>query len=192
MKNCTSMERMRLLPNLGTGFDGVDSEQPDLYRLRTQILELEAFITDFDGVHTNNLAMIGFDGFEYVQVNRSDGLGYKLLSAFVKHRLIISSEDSPLISARAKKLNSESIVGARDKAKELDEWATAKGVDLGKAIFIGNDINDLEAMKLCGVRVAVADAVDKILDFCPLQTSRPGGYGAIREVIDWMVSIREA
>ena len=186
------MERTRLLPNLDTGLEAPNPKITNLPHLRKVVLELEAFITDFDGVHTNNLAMIGPDGTEYVQVNRSDGLGYQLLSGIVENRLIISAEASDIITGRANKLGSDCIVGTNDKARALYEWANSKDVDLQKSIYIGNDLNDIEAMKLCGIRIAVADAVDTVLDFCPLQTKNLGGHGAVREVIDWLRAVRQS
>ena len=59
-----------------------------------------------------------------------------------------------------------------------------KGYDLSKVIFVGNDLNDLEVMKIVGYPIAPLDAHQKILDIAILVTLVKGGDGVIRELAD--------
>ena len=59
-----------------------------------------------------------------------------------------------------------------------------KSHDLSKVIFVGNDLNDLEAMKIVGYPVAPADAHPFILNIAVLVTKAKGGKGVVRELAD--------
>lgn len=176
--------------NLDTGFSETLKQEKFHKALKEKLINLEALVTDFDGVHTNNSVLIGSDGEEQVQVNRSDGLGYELISRELPHLLIISGENSELVKARAEKLGCDSIVGAKTKLEELTVWSKNNQVNLNLTLYVGNDVNDISAMEACGVRVAVADALPNVISISHFVTTKPGGFGAVREVIDFIISER--
>ena len=73
--------------------------------------DFNSIIFDFDGVFTNNSVYVGEDMKEFVVCNRSDGLGIKMLKNYAKKNnwnlelIILSTEENPVVNARAKKLN---------------------------------------------------------------------------------------
>jgi len=78
---------------------------------KIQIDNISAFIFDFDGVLTNNQVHIGQDGNELVSCSRADGLAFDVLRKLKKPAYILSTEQNPVVSARAKKLRITALQG---------------------------------------------------------------------------------
>jgi len=76
------------------------------------------------------------------------------------------------------------IKGCRDKAAALTEFAAASGLDLSQICFMGDDINDLAAMRLAGFSAAPANASRDVLEYVDFVAQRPGGNGAVRELVE--------
>ncbi|WP_435299604.1 cytidylyltransferase domain-containing protein [Timonella sp. A28] len=147
-------------------------------------IDVDAVVTDFDGVHTNDSALLSTDGSEHVTVSRSDGMGVALLRNHGVPLLILSTEKNPIVSARAKKLGVDVLQGIDDKAAALNAWLSANRLDPQRVAYVGNDINDLPAMALVGWPIAVADARDDVKHAACITLTRRGGHGAVREVCD--------
>ncbi len=148
-------------------------------------IRLVAF--DFDGVFTDNTVYISQDGIESVRCWRSDGLGLSRLSDVGVQAVIISTETNPVVTARAEKLKLTCKQGVEDKAAEILTICQELQIDPQQTMFVGNDINDINAFKSVGVPVAVADAYPEINLHVVYHTKKPGGFGAVREVCDLIV-----
>jgi N-acylneuraminate cytidylyltransferase len=155
-----------------------------------QEIEVDAVITDFDGVHTDDSATIAQDGRESVRVSRADGLGVERLRSLGIPLLIVSKEINPVVAARAAKLGVEVVHGVDDKRPVVCDWLAANGIPLDHAAYLGNDINDLGPMGVVGWPVAVADAHPAVRQAARLVLTRPGGYGAVRELCDLVIEYR--
>lgn len=145
---------------------------------------ISAVVTDFDGVHTDDTVVVDQDGRESVTVNRSDGMGVAALVAAGMPFLIISKERNPVVQARAAKLGVEALSSVDDKADAIRRWTESRGIDLRSTVYLGNDVNDLPAMALVGIPVAVADARDEVRKVSRIVLTRAGGRGAVRELAD--------
>ncbi len=100
---------------------------------------------------------------------------------------LISGEDNPLVDRLAGKLGIEDVFkGCKDKPVALREFASRRGLALGEIAFMGDDINDVEVMKLAGFTAAPADAHDSALKQARLVTRQSAGHGAVRELIDYL------
>lgn len=148
---------------------------------------VNTLVTDFDGVHTDDQVLLDELGFEMVRVSRSDGLGISLLKRAGFNILILSSERNPVVSRRADKLGVECIQHSGDKKHDLMSWLLDKGIDPKDAMYLGNDVNDLDPMSLVGWPVAVSDAHSEVKEAAKIITNRPGGSGAVREVADLLL-----
>jgi 3-deoxy-D-manno-octulosonate 8-phosphate phosphatase (KDO 8-P phosphatase) len=82
------------------------------------------------------------------------------------------------------------VQGCRHKIPELRALADDLGVDLTEAAYVGDDLPDLEAMRACGLAIAVANAVEGIVAEADYVTARRGGDGAVREVADLVLAAR--
>jgi N-acylneuraminate cytidylyltransferase len=151
-------------------------------------VEVDAVITDFDGVHTADTAYVDETGHESVRVSRSDGLGIGRLRAAGIPMLILSRERNPVVTARAQKLSVEVLQGVEDKAPAVRSWLSRHGIAAERAAYVGNDINDLGAMRVVGWPVAVSDAHPEVLAAARLTLTRPGGRGAVRQLCDLVLA----
>jgi N-acylneuraminate cytidylyltransferase len=147
-------------------------------------VDVDAVVTDFDGVHTDDRALVLQDGTEGVMVSRSDGAGVARLLAAGIPLMILSVEKNPVVAARAAKLGAEVLHGVGDKAAVLKNWLAEQRLDPARVAFVGNDLRDLEAMALVGWPIAVHDARPEVRRAARLVLTRPGGSGAVREVAD--------
>lgn len=155
-------------------------------------IPVRALVMDFDGVHTDNRAIIGVDGSELVAVNRSDGMGIAHLKAAGIHLLILSKERVPIALRRAEKLGIDALCGIDDKEHHLRTWCRERDLALADVAYIGNDVNDLSCMTIVGWPIAVADAHPEALAVARVVVSSAGGNGAIREVADRILAADSA
>ena len=166
------------------------SHLPIRDELISLIKGLKAVVFDFDGVFTDNTVFVDQNGVESVRCWRSDGLGLSRITSLGLKTLIISTEKNHVVSTRAKKLKTEYIHGVDDKAYTIAKWSSKVGIPLSNIAFVGNDINDIPALREVGLPIGVADSYDEILPFIKYQTNKCGGYGAVREVCDLIVNMR--
>ncbi len=145
---------------------------------------VRAIVTDFDGVHTDDTATVDADGVERVRVSREDGMGVSLLRRAGIPMLILSTEVNAVVRARAEKLRVPVLHGIDDKESALRGWAEEVGIPLADIAYLGNDVNDLPALRIAGWPVAVADAHPLVLEAARVVLSRAGGHGAVRELIE--------
>ena len=153
------------------------------------INNIDALIFDFDGVLTNNKVYVCEDGLETVECSRADSLAFEVLKKLKKPVIILSTEKNLVVKVRAKKLKTPSIHGVDDKVKALKKLITKHKYNLDKILYVGNDLNDYLAMKLCGYTACPADShpyIKKISDVC---LSKNGGNGVVRELVEEILKI---
>ena len=148
---------------------------------------IKLIVYDFDGVMTDNRVLLFQDGKEAVFVNRADGWGVAQLRKAGFRQIILSTESNQVVSERAKKLQIKVHQGSSDKAKDLIAFCRTNGINLANVLYVGNDINDLEAMLLVGFPVAPADAHSDIIKIAKLITRARGGEGVIKELSEWLI-----
>ena len=153
-------------------------------------LLVDAVITDFDGVHTEDTAYVDEHGTESVRVSRSDGMGVSRLRAAGVKFLILSKEANPVVAARAAKLKVEVAHGIENKAEYLARWLADESINPARVAYVGNDVNDLGPMALVGWPIAVADAQPQVIQAARLTLNRRGGHGAVREVAELVLAAR--
>ena len=151
----------------------------------------DAILFDFDGVLTDDRVLTSEDRSEAVSCTRKDGMGIRHLQEAGIPVLILSSEENPVVKARAAKLKVEVIHGSLDKTPLLEKWAREQGIDLQSMVYVGNDINDIGPMKIIGCPVAVADAHPEVKRHATIVLERNGGDGAARQLSD-MILARKA
>lgn len=142
--------------------------------------DIDLIVYDFDGVMTDNKVLVLEDGREGVFCNRSDGLAVQKIKNIGIKQIILSTEQNDVVKLRAQKLKIESISGVDDKKTILINYCNEKNIDLKKVIYIGNDINDLEAMKLVGYPIVPQDANEKVKAISKIIIEKNGGEGVIR------------
>jgi YrbI family 3-deoxy-D-manno-octulosonate 8-phosphate phosphatase len=151
---------------------------------RPEAIDIDALVTDFDGVHTDDRVSIGGDGMERITASRADGIGVDMLRKAGYPLLILSRETNRVVTARGRKLGVEVRQGVEVKATVLAAWAKTRGIELSRIAYVGNDINDVGCMEIVGWPIAVADAHPEVLAVARVVLTQHGGHGAIREVAE--------
>lgn len=144
--------------------------------------DIELIVYDFDGVLTNNKVLITEDGREAVSVNRGDGLIIRLFREKGLKQLILTTETNKVVMARARKLNIPVLRGVKDKKKNLTAYCSKHNIDLENVIYIGNDINDYEIMRIVGYSACPSDASEEIKRISDVILNVNGGEGVVREL----------
>ncbi|AJE42161.1 N-acylneuraminate cytidylyltransferase [Streptomyces nodosus] len=149
--------------------------------------DIDAVVLDFDGTQTDDRVLIDSDGREFVSVHRGDGLGIAALRRSGLSMLILSTEQNPVVAARARKLQIPVLHGIDRKDLALKQWCEEQGIAPERVLYVGNDVNDLPCFGLVGWPVAVASAHDVVRGAARAVTTVPGGDGAIREIASWIL-----
>ncbi|MER7395960.1 acylneuraminate cytidylyltransferase [Streptomyces sp. NPDC000151] len=150
--------------------------------------DVDAVVLDFDGTQTDDRVLIDSDGREIVAVHRGDGLGIAALRKSEQLKLLVlSTEQNPVVAARARKLQIPVLHGIDRKDLALKQWCEEQGIAPERVLYVGNDVNDLPCFGLVGWPVAVSSAHDVVRGAARAVTSTPGGSGAIREIASWLL-----
>lgn len=150
-----------------------------------QIARIRAIIMDFDGVHTDNLVLTDQNGLESVRTSRGDGMGLSFLRDSGRYQLmILSKERNPVVMARARKLQIEVHQAVDDKVAAIALWLKERDLDWGDLLYVGNDVNDRDAMIHAGLSACPSDSHPEILAISDWILPQPGGKGALRAMAD--------
>lgn len=156
---------------------------------KINIESLDAIVCDFDGVLTNNLVHLNSLGEEFVSCNRLDGLAVNALKKINLSICILSTEKDKVVAARGRKLGIPVIQDAEDKVNSIKIFADNEGFKLSRILYIGNDLNDLNVMKICGYSACPADSHKKIKQIATFNLTTKGGAGVLRELIEEILEL---
>ncbi len=102
---------------------------------------------------------------------------------------ILTSEINKVVSARANKLNIPALTGVANKVEALQDLSVKEGLDLSRVFYIGNDLNDFQAMKMCGLSACPADSHPKIKEIATFKLNTNGGMGIVRELLEEIFNV---
>ena len=155
-----------------------------------RLAKVQALALDFDGVLTDNLVTVAEDGKESVTCSRGDGLALSRLRAAGIHAAVFSTERNPVVGFRCNKLAMDCFQALEDKPTAMASWLESIDVPRSRCAFVGNDLNDLAAMRFVGLAVAPRDAHPTAAAAADLVLDSPGGVGAVAEIIDLILQSR--
>ncbi|MCJ7580175.1 MAG: HAD hydrolase family protein [Candidatus Aminicenantes bacterium] len=153
---------------------------------------IKMIITDVDGTLTDGTLILFPDGEEVKSYNVLDGMGMLLAHlAGIKTGIITGKYSKPL-AKRAKNLKvSELYQGILDKKKVLFEILKKHDLHLEDVAYIGDDLGDLDVIKIVGFAAAVANAHAVIKEHSHYHCRLGGGQGAVREFIEFILTVQD-
>jgi 3-deoxy-D-manno-octulosonate 8-phosphate phosphatase (KDO 8-P phosphatase) len=155
-----------------------------LLSLAERCRPIELLVLDVDGVLTDGGIIHGAGG-EWKQFHVRDGSGLRVWQEAGKQVALLSGRTSQAVQVRAAELGITTVVqGAGDKGTVLERLLAEMGYRPEQAACVGDDTADVALFRRCGLAVAVADACPEALAAAHHVTGRPGGQGAVREVIE--------
>lgn len=207
LERTEKLEQLRLLQH-GVGIQtvelppcapGVDTPE-DLERVRaivagkefststpatTSLADIRLVITDVDGVLTDGGLYYGPDGECIKRFHAHDGLGMVMLRKAGIRVAVLSGRDCPAMRRRLKDLGIDMFrLGKVEKRAACESLLQEAGVSAHEALFIGDDLPDLEGFACCSIGVAVANARDEVKRAADIILQTQGGQGAFRELVD--------
>jgi len=157
-----------------------------------RLRELRLLITDVDGVLTDGSIMYAGAECEAKVFHVRDGSAMYIASVIDLHVAVVTARESAAVARRFSELPVlELRQGAFDKVGVCMELQSQLGLEAERVAFLGDDLVDLAVMRHVGVGIAVADAHPRILEAADWVTGTTGGRGALREVVDDIVSARD-
>ncbi len=147
--------------------------------------KIKLLVLDCDGVLTDGRIFMLPDGDETKSFDVKDGHAIVMLHRAGIKVGIISGRASSVVRARAKELGIAHLHEmAWVKTEVYEHMLDEEGLSDEQVCYIGDDVVDIPLLKRAGLAVSVADAVEEAKQFSHLVTSRAGGRGAVREVIE--------
>ena len=157
---------------------------------KEEFRHITTFIFDVDGVLTDGSLTITSNGEMLRTMNVKDGFALKAALDSGYKIAIISGGTNEGVRDRLKALGVEFVyLGAHNKIKQLNSFMESSNVDLKNILYMGDDIPDIPVLKIVGLSCCPQDAVNEVKDICRYISSKNGGKGAVRDVIEQVMKI---
>ena len=142
----------------------------------------KVIFTDFDGCLTDDRVWLNKEGEEFVAANRKDGLAINRLKKLGIKVVITSTEINKVVTARATKLGIDALQGLTDKVEAIEKYISKYNLTWKETWYIGNDVNDLGAIRKAKFSICPNDAVKAVKKEVDLKLKTKGGYGVLSEL----------
>ncbi len=153
--------------------------------IRKKCSKVKILLTDVDGVLTDGGMYYSKDGDSMKRFFARDGMGVTLLRKKQIHTIIVTKEKTQMARKWAKKMSVKKILdGIISKEKVVPGICKDFRVTSQEIAFIGDDVNDLELLKIVGMAAAPADAIKEVKKQSDYVCKMEGGKGAFRELVD--------
>jgi 3-deoxy-D-manno-octulosonate 8-phosphate phosphatase (KDO 8-P phosphatase) len=155
---------------------------------RANLADIQMLVLDVDGVLTDGTLTIDGDGSESKSFSVLDGHGIRLWRRAGLKVTFLSGRAAEATRMRAKQLDVEYVLeDCHYKLDALEKFLGDVNLSPAQVAYVGDDLPDLPAIRHVGFGVAVANAVDEVKQHADFVTTRPGGGGAVREVIEYIL-----
>ncbi|MDR3668038.1 MAG: HAD-IIIA family hydrolase [Ignavibacteriaceae bacterium] len=159
--------------------------------LKDKAQKIKLVLTDNDGVLTDTGVYYSDEGEIFKRFSIRDGMGVeRLRNELGIETGIITGEISGSIRKRAEKLKIKNLfLGAKEKHLLLTEIQERNNIKLENIAYIGDDVNDIQLMKLIGLTASPADGMPEIRNLVDYVCQQKGGHGAFREFAELIIAL---
>ena len=160
--------------------------------IKQKAKKIKLVLTDNDGVLTDTGVFYSSKGEELKRFSIRDGMGVERLRDIASIETgIITGEFSGIVNKRADKLKiTEVYLGIKEKHLLLPDILKKSNLKAENIAFIGDDMNDLELLKLVGLTASPADGFPVIRKMVDYVCKKKGGNGAFREFAELILKYR--
>lgn len=156
--------------------------------LEERASRVEVAVFDVDGVLTDGGLWYGADGEAIKRFDVKDGHAMVLARLTGLKVALLTARTSRIVEQRAQELKLSLVFqGRRDKGLALDELCQTLSVSPAAVAYMGDDLNDLPPLEKAGLAACPADAVEEVRRAAHFVSSRPGGHGAARELLELLL-----
>jgi len=172
-----------------------ETSELDAEELADRAQNIKLILTDVDGVLTDTGVYYGPDGEAFKRFSIRDGMGMELLQEAGISTAFLTRENSSVVKARSEKLKLPYYFpGVVDKGAFLQIVLEQTGLKINNLAYIGDDVNDLDIIRLIskeGLTASPGDAITEIMHEVHYVANVRGGYGAFRDFSDWILELRK-
>ena len=155
---------------------------------KTDLKQIKLLAMDVDGVLTDGLVTIGSDGSESKTFSLLDGHGIKMWHRAGLKTALISARESAVTKKRADEMEINFLYQpCQRKLDGFEKLLSDSQLEPKNIAYIGDDVLDIPLIRRAGFGIAVVNAVDELKNYAHYVTSRPGGKGAVREVVEYIL-----
>ena len=160
--------------------------------LHKKAAKIKWFFCDIDGTLTDGGVYYSPEGELLKRFSLRDGTGYFLLRQSGIKAGFITTENSPIVEQRAKKLKIDKyIFGTNQKVEAMQEFLSSEGLAMENVAYIGDELNDVKLLNACGLSFAVGDADHRAKNAADIICERFGGHGAFREAVERLLDLQD-
>ena len=153
------------------------------------MMDIKMFVMDVDGTLTDGKIYMSANGELMKAFNIKDGYAIARLRDYGIEPVIITGRKSEIVSQRCAELKiAELHQGIENKSYKLRDVCKKYSINLSQVAYIGDDLNDLSCMKICGYSACPSDAMIQVKESVNYVCKAKGGEGAVREYIDFLLS----
>lgn len=162
-----------------------------LDELRERAAKIKWFFSDIDGTLTDGCVYYSSEGELLKKFSLRDGTGFFLLRQAGIKTGFVTTENSPIVEQRAKKLKIDKyIFGTHKKLEAMQQFVSDNKLTLDNIAFIGDELNDVKLLASCGLAFAVADADILVKNVAHVICKKRGGKGAFREAVSVLLDLK--
>jgi len=159
---------------------------------RSLLQRIRLVVLDVDGTMTDGRLYYGKEGEAFKAFDVRDGHGLRLLTVYGGVKLaVLTGRRAELVQQRCRELSIDHVVGgSRAKGEAIEKIAAELGVPLDQTAFMGDDLNDLPALRKVALSCAPRDAAPEVLEEVLWVSRRPAGRGAVRDLCELLLAAK--
>lgn len=160
--------------------------------MEDKLRKIKAFAFDVDGVFTDGGILATADGDLLRVFDTKDAFGLRMAYMKGYHVGVITGGVSESIRKRFRTCVPEENIylGSRAKIEDFEHFCSKYSLCPDEVMYLGDDLPDIPVMSACGCGVCPCDAVDEVKAIADYISSRPGGKGCVREVIEMVMKLQ--
>jgi len=152
------------------------------------VSSIELLILDVDGVLTDGRIITDSEGERVKRFHVQDGCAIKLWQRCSGRVALLSGRAGAALQHRAQELGIDHVyTGSSNKLETYETVLAETGFADGAVAYVGDDLPDLGPMARCAFPIAVANAVPAVKQSAACITRRPGGSGAVAEIVELLL-----
>ncbi len=159
--------------------------------IKARFEKITTFVLDVDGVMTDGKIMICETGHFVRTMNVRDGFAKQHAIKQGYQIFVISGGVSPAVEQRLRRLGIQEVfMGIQNKLETMQNLLKKYDLTPEKVIYVGDDLPDIEAIQLAGIKCCPADAVPEIMSIADFVSTHKGGEGCVREIIEQVLRVQ--
>ena len=165
----------------------VNVDRKNLMRLK----KIKVVLTDVDGVLTDGGMYYTSKGDVMKKFHARDGMGVSLLRRRNIPTIIVTKEKTMMVKKWSNKMRiTELFDGVKEKEKVVQKICRKYNVKTDEICFVGDDVNDIELLKIVGFSASPKDAITHVQNIVNYVCKKNGGEGVFREIADMIIQVR--